>query len=460
MMVTDFNQCLDNDRKVSGRVGVISLGCSKNLVNSEQMMFLLMQAGYGVSGETESADVVLINTCGFIESAKAEAIDTILEVAAAKEEGRVGHIVVAGCLPQRHKDDILYELPEIDAVVGTGSFDEIVEVVDALREHSEAVKFFGDIDAPVSETSRVITTSSSWAYLKIAEGCDNRCAYCSIPDIRGRFRSRPLENIITEAAKLVESGTRELILVAQDVTNYGSDLYGKRRLVDLLNELNALDALEWIRLHYLYPDKIDDELIDVIAKSGKILKYLDIPIQHIDDGILKKMHRHGSGEHIRRLFKQLRERIPGVVLRTSIITGLPGEGEHEFAKLKEFLQEAKIERAGVFAYSPEKGTEAAKMGRPSRAVAERRAERIREMQAQLMYRWNESKIGSVVRVLIEHLETSSQEESYFLARSFSESPDVDGYIHVKGITEQHLKDKFIEVHITGIVNGEPVGEPV
>jgi len=449
-------------------VGVISLGCSKNRVNTEQMMFLLRQAGYLVSGETNDVDAVLLNTCGFIESAKAEAVETILELAAAKEEGRIRKLVVAGCLPQRYKEEILEELPEIDAVIGTGSFDDVVSVIDGSRgtgfmlpsEEAQNLSpcFFGDINAPVSETPRIISTSSLWAYLKIAEGCDNRCAYCCIPDIRGRFRSRPLENIVAEAEKLVDSGIRELILVAQDLTGYGFDLYGERRLLELLVRLDGIKDLKWIRLHYLYPDGFDDELIDFIAKSGKILKYLDIPVQHINNRILKKMNRRGTGNDIRELFKRIRERVPGVVLRTSLITGLPGEGEKEFGELCDFLLEARIERVGVFAYSPESGTPAALMGRPPKAVAEKRAERLLDLQSGIMQEWNESRIGSVITVLVEDFEIQenpeTEEPGYFLARSYAESPDIDGYIFLQVRQEKNL---FVDVRITGIENGNLVG---
>ena len=476
-MATEFNQCLPK------KIGVISLGCSKNRINSEQMMFLLSEAGYFVTSETDGVDFVLLNTCGFIESAKAEAIDTILELAAAKDEGRIGKLIVAGCLPQRYKNEILSELPEINAVVGTGSFDDIKSVVEALetqeddfpvykakkQERNVPLCFFGDIDAPVSETDRIISTSPVWAYLKISEGCDNKCAYCCIPEIRGRFRSRPLEKIIKEAKKLVEAGVRELIIVAQDVTRYGLDLYGEKRLKALLDALNQIKELKWIRLHYMYPDEFDDEIIEIISKSGKILKYLDIPIQHINDGILKKMNRRGTGKDIRALFKRLRESIPDVVIRTSIITGLPGEGEKEFKELCDFLSEFKIERVGVFAYSPEEGTAAAIMDRPGREVAEERAEKLLEIQSLIMHEWNKSRIGSVVTVLLEDLESEEQTE-LFKARSYAESPEIDGYINVKkaqNILEPSPCDKkaeepspcFIDVRITGIENGELAGEP-
>ncbi|MCR5264041.1 MAG: 30S ribosomal protein S12 methylthiotransferase RimO, partial [Clostridiales bacterium] len=332
-------------------------------MNSEQMMFLLQEAGYEITGQTDGVDAVVINTCGFIESAQQEAVDVILEMAELKAQGRIGKIIVAGCLAQRFGTQVADELPEIDALVGVGSFQDVVSAVRGAFQNDRPV-LFGDIDAPDTESGRVFTTSGIWEYIKIAEGCDNRCAYCTIPDIRGRFRSRPVENIVSEARKFAERGVRELIVVAQDITRYGIDLYGKRSLSRLLRELAAIDGIDWIRLHYLYPDEIDDELIDLIANNDKILKYLDIPIQHINDSILKSMCRRGTGQEIRELFRKLRDRIDGVVIRTSIITGLPGEGETEFEELCEFLREAKLERAGVFPFSPEEGTRAAAMEHP------------------------------------------------------------------------------------------------
>jgi len=458
-------------------IGVISLGCSKNLVNTEQMMFLLGNAGYSVSGDTDNADIVLLNTCGFIDSAKSEAVEMILELSAAMKKRGFGKLIVAGCLAQRYKNEILTELPDIDAVVGTGSFDDIVSVVNALEPTrwlrapevlplrrvsgaSNPQMYFNDIDAPVSETGRIITTSPLWAYLKIAEGCDNHCSYCCIPSIRGRFRSRPIGNIVDEAEKLVDRGIRELIVVAQDVTRYGLDIYGKRRLAGLLGELGKIEKLKWIRLHYLYPDGFDNELIDVIAKSDKILKYLDIPIQHINDGILEQMNRRGGSECIKRLFKDLRERIPGVVLRTSLITGLPGEGDKEFKELCDFLRDMKLERVGVFAYSPEDGTAAALMERPPVETAEQRAEYLLDLQAQIMSRWNESRIGSVVDVLADNAETGENGTTYIKARSFAESPDIDGYIQVRikhGEVKKPLPG-FFDIRITGMENGLPAGE--
>ena len=435
---------------MTGRIGIISLGCAKNLVNTEQMMYMLTEAGYEVTGGASGVDAVVVNTCGFIESAKTEAIDTIIELGRAKDEGRIGKLIVAGCLAERYRDEIMSEMPEIDAVVGAGSFGDIVSAVKSALEGGSAA-FFGDISAPVSETGRIITTSPVWAYLKIAEGCDNRCAYCVIPDIRGRYRSRTMENILNEARRLAGRGIKELIVVAQDVTRYGLDLYGKRSLPELLGELCAVDGLKWIRLHYLYPDDIDAALIDVIARNDKILKYLDIPIQHINDGILEKMRRRGTGGEIRALFKNLRERIPNVVIRTSIITGLPGEGEDEFEELCVFLREAKIERAGVFPYSPEEGSAAALMVRPASETAARRAEVLTDIQLRVMDEFVESRVGSVVTVLIE-----GYEDGRYYGRSYAESPDVDGFVLVYG--EDIAINSFIDVKITGIENGEPAGE--
>jgi ribosomal protein S12 methylthiotransferase len=433
------------------KAGIISLGCAKNLVNSEQMMYLLSQNGYHVSGETDGADVVVINTCGFIESAKSEAIETILEMADAKQEGRIGKLVVAGCLPQRYKNEILKELPEIDATLGTGSFDDIISAANGQRK-----QYFGDINASVSETPRIITTSPVWTYLKIAEGCDNRCAFCCIPDIRGKYRSRPMEKIISEAKKLAEAGFLELIIVAQDITRYGVDIYGKRMLPELLTALNEIEKLKWVRLHYLYPDGTDETLIDVIEKSDKIIKYLDIPIQHINDGILRKMNRRGTGSDIRALFKSLRERLPGVVLRTSLIAGLPGEGEEEFEELLEFLSEAKIERAGVFPYSPEEGTKAALMEHPDTDTAIYRAEKIQKLQVKIMNDFNKSRIGSETTVLSEAGAAGGQS----LARSYAESPGIDGYIYIKQQKKPLRQLAFIDIRITGIKNGELAGEPL
>ena len=407
---------------------MISLGCAKNLVNSEQMLYLLSEAGYTLVPEADGADLAVVNTCGFIDAAKSEAIDNILEMAELKKAGRLGGLIVTGCLSECYKDSILSELPEIDAVLGVGSFGDIVEAADAVMAGDHLSRFASN-SAPVDEIARVVSTGPSWAYLRIAEGCDNFCAFCAIPYIRGRYRSRPMENILEEARDLAAHGVKELIVIAQDITRYGTDLYGKRSLAALCRELGKIEGVEWIRLHYLYPDQFDDELIDEIASNDKIVKYLDIPIQHINDAILKRMNRRGTGSEIRALFRTLRERIPGLVLRTSLIAGLPGEGEAEFEELCEFLKEARIERAGVFPFSPEEGTPAAKMEHVDAEEAQKRADLILQLQAQIMDEFCESFVGKTIRVLCQSFDEDS---GLLVGRSYADSPDIDGLVFFEG----------------------------
>ena len=411
-----------------------SLGCAKNLVNSEQMLFLLHEAGYTQVPSPCGADIAIINTCGFIDAAKSEAIDCILEHAQWKASGQLGAIIVTGCLPERYQKEILDELPEIDAVLGVGSFSKIVEAAGAVlkkRDDSDSLplSIFDDSSAPVDEVPRIVTTGPGWAYLRIAEGCDNFCAFCSIPYIRGRYRSRPMEKILEEARALAAAGVRELIVIAQDITRYGTDLYGKHSLAALCRKLSQIEGVQWIRLHYLYPDQFDEELIREIASNDKVLKYLDIPIQHINNEILRHMNRRGSGDDIRLLFTRLRKAIPGVVLRTSLITGLPGEGEDEFLELCDFLEAAKLERVGVFPFSPEDGTPAAGMPHVDQATAEQRAEHILSMQYGIMQRFAESFVGKTIPVLIEQYD---ELESSWIGRSYADSPDIDSIVYVRG----------------------------
>ena len=426
-------------------IALISLGCAKNLVNSEQMLYLLDEAGYALSPDPEGCDAVIINTCGFIDAAKSEAIDTILQMAELKAAGKLGKIIVTGCLPERYRDDIRTELPEIDAILGVGSFADIVSALDEAFA-GNSVEYFGDKNAPVDELPRVVSTGPAWAYLKIAEGCDNFCAFCAIPYIRGRYRSRSMTNILEAARSLAEHGVKELIVIAQDITKYGTDLYGKRSLAELCSKLSEIDGIEWIRLHYTYPDQFDDELIDEIASNDKIVKYLDIPIQHINDGILRAMNRHGTSDDIRRLFKDLRQRIPGLVLRTSIIAGLPGEGEAEFEELCEFLREAKIERAGVFPFSPEEGTRAAKMEHVDFETAQRRAELIMQLQSEIMEEFCRSQVGKTLRVLCEGYD---EEQKMFFGRSYADSPDIDGLVFFDGAG---CEGNIVDVKITAITD--------
>ncbi len=435
-------------------ISLISLGCAKNLVNSEQMLYLLIEAGFTPVPDPDGADAVIINTCGFIDAAKSEAIDTVLEMAELKKSGRLGKIIVTGCLTERYQYTVMQELPEIDAVLGVGSFGDIVETVNKAFD-GESVSRFGDKNAPVEETPRVISTGPSWAYLRIAEGCNNFCAFCAIPYIRGRYRSRDMENILDEARELAEHGIKELIVIAQDITRYGTDIYGKRSLAELCRKLSEIDGIEWIRLHYLYPDQFDDELIDEIASNSKIVKYLDIPIQHINNSILKAMNRRGTGDDIRKLFAELRRRIPDVVLRTSLISGLPGEGEPEFEELCCFLKEAKIERVGVFPFSPEEGTPAAKMPHVDYEVAQRRADLIMELQASVMDEFNASLVGKTLEVLCLDYD---ENELMWLGRSCYDSPDIDGLVFFEG---NGGEGKILDVTITAVSeDGNLIGEEV
>ena len=432
---------------------MISLGCAKNLVNSEQMLYLLSEAGYTLVPEAAGADFAVVNTCGFIDAAKSEAIDAILELGELKKEKKLGAIIVTGCLSERYRDSILEELPEIDAVLGVGSFGDIVEAADAVME-GRALERFASSSAPIDEIPRVVSTGPSWAYLRIAEGCDNFCAFCAIPYIRGRYRSRAMENVVEEARELAAHGVKELIVIAQDITRYGTDLCGRPCLAALCRELAKLEGVEWIRLHYLYPDAFDDELIDEIASNDKIVKYLDIPIQHINDDILRSMRRRGTGAEIRALFQKLRERIPGLVLRTSLITGLPGEGEAEFEELCTFLKEARIERAGVFPFSPEEGTPAAAMEHPDPLTAQRRAELVMELQAQIMDEFCESRIGKTLRVLCQDFD---EESGLLVGRSYADSPDIDGLVFFEGdCPPGEMADVLIDSAEDGFLYGKEV----
>lgn len=432
-------------------VAFISLGCDKNRVNTEQMMALCVDAGMTLQTQPEDADVVVVNTCGFIDSAKSEAIDVILEMGQLKAEGRVGAILVTGCLSQRYRDEIMAELPEVDGVMGTGSYGDIVAAIDEVVQ-GEPCAHFGDIHAPVPELPRILTTPAHYAYLRIAEGCSNRCAYCVIPSLRGKYRSRPMEEILQEARELAESGVKECIVIAQDITRYGVDLYGEKRLPQLLDALCALD-FSWIRLHYLYPDAITDALLDTIAAQPKICRYLDIPIQHCNDAVLRAMRRRETKAGLLELFDRIRRRIPDIVLRTSIITGLPYEDEAAFDELCDFLRQVKIQRAGAFPFSPEEGTPAAEM--PNRVdgdEAQRRAELVADVQSAVMDEFNESRLGTVVTVLCDGWDEEAQS---FVGRSYAESPGIDGVIYFDA-TDARSGD-MLPVRLTGVMDGDLTG---
>ncbi len=434
-------------------IGFISLGCAKNQVDCERMMHRVQEAGHTVKADIVGSDVVVINTCGFIDSAKSEAIDYILQTAALKDQGLVGKILVTGCLSQRYQKDILTEMPEVDGILGTGSYADIVPAVEALLEGNQ-VEDFGSIDAPEQETGRIVTTPEHYAFIKIAEGCDNRCAYCIIPYLRGRYRSRQLDDVLYEARTLAASGVKELIVVAQDTSRYGTDLPGRKRLLpQLLRELCRIEDLHWIRVHYVYPDEIDDELIDVIASEPKIVKYLDIPLQHCNDKILKLMNRRGDSAFLRELIAKLRSRIPGLVIRTSLITGLPGEGEAEFRELCDFLREERLERVGVFAFSPEEGTPAAKMEFVDSETAAKRAQIIEMLQSDIMDEYNASMMGKTLEVLVDGYD---EEQEQFYGRSYADSPDIDGRVWIAS-DEPVREGQFVNMKIDGCIDGDLSG---
>lgn len=435
------------------KVSFISLGCAKNQVNCEQMMAVVADAGHTIQVEPEGADVVVVNTCGFLASACEEAIDNVLEMAELKRAGLLKKILVTGCMAQRYQQDILRELPEVDGILGTGSYDRIADAVAEVMSKGAKPCYMGDIHTANQSGERILSTPPWYAWLRIAEGCDNRCAYCVIPSIRGRYRSRPMSELLDEASELADAGVRELIVIAQDITRYGIDLTGRRQLAELLRELCKFD-FHWIRLHYLYPSDITDELIEVIAGESKILPYLDIPIQHCNDAILKSMRRRDTKASLTAVLRKLRERIPGLVLRTSIITGLPGEDEAAFEELCGFLREQKIERAGVFPFSPEDGTPAAEMSHPDAEEAKRRAELAVDVQSDIIDAYNESVLGDTREVLCEGFDGQAQR---FYGRSYAESPDIDGRIWFTS-GRDIPPGTFVRVRLTDTMDGELVGE--
>lgn len=435
------------------KIGFISLGCAKNQVDCERMMYRVREAGHEVCAQVMGCDVVVINTCGFIDSAKAEAIDYILSTAGLKADGYVGKILVTGCLSQRYQDEIMKEMPEVDGVLGTGSYTQIVPAIEALLR-GEKPSIFGSIDAPEEETGRILTTAEHYAFIKIAEGCDNKCAYCVIPSLRGKYRSRQMDDVLYEARLLADSGVKELIVVAQDTSRYGTDLPGHRRLLpELLRELCKIEKLHWIRIHYVYPDEIDDEFIDVMASETKIVKYLDIPIQHCNSEILKLMNRRGDRALLEDLFAKLRSRVPGIVIRTSLITGLPGEGEKEFEELCGFLREQRLERVGAFAFSPEEGTPAAAMEHVDTETAQKRAELVEMIQSDIMDSYNASMLGKTLEVLVEGFDEESEQ---FYGRTYADSPDIDGRVWIAS-EDSLVEGNFVWVCVDSVVDGDLAG---
>ena len=440
------------------KVAMVSLGCSKNLVDAEEMLGILEKNGFENVDDESEADVILVNTCAFIDAAKQESIDCILEMAEYKKENPNKAIVVTGCLAQRFKEEILKELPEVDAVVGTNDFYEIAKILKEIREREEKQVFCSDIPCQMAEDiPRVITTPSYTAYLKIAEGCDNHCTYCVIPSIRGAYRSRKKEDIVKEAQRLAGNGVKELIVIAQDTTRYGMDLYGKQELSSLLNELCEIDGIKWIRIHYCYPELVSDELIDTVAKQEKICNYMDIPIQHCNNEVLKKMGRRTSKEEITALIKKLREKIPDIIIRTSLISGFPQETYEQAEELRDFVSEMNFDRLGVFTYSKEENTPAARLdGQIDEEEKLCRKEMIMVEQAAVSEELNMAKIGKTYEVLTEGYDSVIK---LYYGRSYAESADVDGKIFFKS-KEKLSEGDFVQVLIEDAMEYDLYGKKI
>lgn len=439
---------------MSHKIGMVSLGCPKNQVDAERMLAELKSAGFEITNEEEKADVIIVNTCGFIESAKTESIENIIEVAAYKKDGNLKALVVTGCLAERYKEQIISEIPEVDCVVGIGSNKDIVSLINEALSGKTLSKF--DEKTNLSLTGdRILTTPFYSAYLKVAEGCNNRCSYCAIPHIRGNFRSLPMEECVAEAEKLAKNGVKELIVVAQDTTNYGADIYGKPSLAKLLKELCKVEGIRWIRTLYTYPDKITDELLRLIASEPKLVPYLDIPIQHASDKILKKMNRRGSSAEIETLILKIREKIPGVTLRTSLITGFPGETEEDFTLLAEFVNRVKFDRLGCFPYSAEEDTPAADFeNQIDPQIRQDRSEIIMNDQMLIAEGKNEEKIGSTALVLVEGYDSYIK---CFYGRSAADAPDIDGKVFF--MSKESLKvGSFVNVLINDVIEYDLLGE--
>jgi len=438
------------------KVGFVSLGCPKNLVNTEKMLSKLADNGYEIVAEDIHADVIVINTCAFIESAKKEAIDNILDIAWLKENRSLKGIVVTGCLAERYKDEILEQLPEVDCVLGTGSYDEICKAVEAAY-HKKKYTSYKDINSIPLGGERVITTPGYFAYLQIAEGCDNCCTYCVIPQLRGRFRSRQFSEILEEAKQLADLGVKEVCLIAQDTTRYGEDIYGTYALDSLITEISKVKGIEWIRLMYCYPDRITDGLIDVIANNKKVVKYIDMPIQHINNDILRAMNRRDTCESIQAVIHKLRARIPGLILRTTVIVGFPGETDAQFEQLHKFIKETKFERLGVFTYSREENTPAYGMpNQVSEKVKKKRYDILMREQQRIHNAFNETFVGKTLRVICEGYDKVAES---FYGRSYADAPDIDGKIYFS--SGKNLKDgEMLDVEITEVLDYDLVGKAV
>ncbi len=438
------------------KVGMISLGCPKNQVDAERMLAQLDKNEFEIVDCYDGADVVIVNTCGFIDEAKREAIENILDMAQLKEEGIVRKIIVTGCLAQRYQKEIFDEIPEVDAIVGIGANESIAEIAKKVIAGENVYEMPANTELPLVG-ERLLTTPEHWAYLKVADGCSNRCTYCAIPSIRGDFRSVEFETLVDEAKALADAGTKELILIAQDTTNYGMDLYGKLRLPELLDALCEIDGIEWIRLLYCYPDKITDELIETMARQPKVLHYIDLPLQHADDKILRAMNRRGDSAYIREVIGKIRAAMPDAVIRTTFIIGFPGEGEEEFENLAEFINEIEFDRLGCFSYSPEEGTPAAEFeNQIDDETKVRRGEIIMGDQLEIVTLKNEERVGNVYKVIVEDYDGYTDSYS---GRTYMDAPEIDGKIMFTTSSEYNNGD-FVDVEVIGVNEYDLIGKDI
>lgn len=437
------------------KVFIESLGCSKNLVDSEVMMGLLSQYDFEITKDQYEADIIIVNTCGFIESAKQESIDMIVELGTLKTNGNCKVLVVAGCLAERYSKELVEELPEVDAVIGTGNYPEIIKVIHGALKGEKIIKS-GNVNIEISEElPRILSTPKFMGYLKIAEGCDNCCTYCIIPKLRGNYRSRKIEYIIEEAKEMAQRGIKEVILIAQDTSRYGIDLYKEYKLPELLKRLGQIEGIKWIRILYCYPDKISDELINAIAEEKKVCKYIDVPIQHCNDEILRRMNRKTNKEHILQVIQKLRNKIPNMHIRTSLIVGFPGETKEQFEELKRFVEEVKFDRLGVFTYSQEEDTPAAKLeNQVDEEVKEQRRDEIMAIQKDVSFQKNMEKIGNVYDILIEE---KIEEEDVYVGRTAYDAPEVDGVVYVNSTKLLNIGD-LVKVQITDTLEYDLLGE--
>ncbi|MBQ9846288.1 MAG: 30S ribosomal protein S12 methylthiotransferase RimO [Clostridia bacterium] len=440
------------------KIGMVSLGCPKNQVDAEIMLYRLKEAGYEITGNEGEADLVIVNTCGFIEDAKREAIDNILELGQLKEDGSLKGLIVTGCLAERYKNEVIDEMPEIDALLGIGCNADIVSVVERVLSGEKGIALFAEKEKLDMDSDRILATPRYTAYLRVADGCDNCCTYCTIPSIRGHFRSRTMESVLDEANRLARRGVRELVVIAQDTTRYGEDIYGKLMLAELLNKLCEIDGIEWIRILYAYPERITDELLDTMASQPKIMKYIDIPIQHCNGEVLRNMNRRGDRRSLTELIAKIRAKMPDVAIRTTLITGFPGETEEQFTELCEFVNEIGFDRLGCFAYSAEEGTPAAEMDNQcEKSVKERRAEVIMNDQLRIISEKNQEKIGKTLDILVEGYDNYIR---CCFGRSYADAPEIDAKIFFAPSSPRPSEGDIVKVEIFDTIEYDLLGQQI